>query len=92
MGRDLREALGMRFPNGKDPVAIVLEWGVRQLDVPVLIRHSAGHDKAVRCDLFPAYDEDGGLLCSLAPDRRRDRRLRAFPECLGCFLTLHQKA
>jgi hypothetical protein len=21
----------------------------------------------VRCDLFPAYDEDGGLLCSLAP-------------------------
>ena len=67
MGRDLREALGMTFPDGKDPVAVVLEWGVRQLDVPVLIRHSAGHDKPVRCDLFPAYDEDGGLLCSLAP-------------------------
>jgi hypothetical protein len=31
------------------------------------IRHSAGHDKPVRVDLFPAYDEDGGLLCSLAP-------------------------
>ena len=68
MGRDLREAFGMHgFPEGKDPVAIMLEWGVRQLDLHILIRHSVGHDKAVRCDLFPAYDEDGGLLCSLAP-------------------------
>ena len=68
MGRELREALGMHgFPDGKDPVAIVLEWGVRQLDVQLTIRHSAGHDKPVRCDLFPAYDDDGGLLCSLAP-------------------------
>jgi DNA-directed RNA polymerase subunit RPC12/RpoP len=68
MGRDLREALGMSgFPEGKDPIALVLEWGVRQLDVPLTIRHSAGHHKPVRCDLFPAYDEDGGLLCSLAP-------------------------
>jgi hypothetical protein len=68
MGRDLREALGMsNFPNGRDPVALVLEWGVRQLDVHMTIRHSAGHDKPVRVDLFPAYDQDGGLLCSLAP-------------------------
>jgi hypothetical protein len=67
MGRDLREALRMRFPDGKDAVSIVLEWGVRQLDVAATIRHSAGHDKPVRCDLFPAYDDDGGLLCSLAP-------------------------
>jgi PAS domain-containing protein len=66
MGRDLREALGMGFSRN-DPVAVVLEWGVRQLDVHVTIRHSAGHIKPVRCDLFPAYDEDGGLLCSLAP-------------------------
>ena len=67
MGRDLREALGMHGFPGRDPVALVLEWGVRQLDVHLLIRHSAGHDKPVRADLFPAYDEDGGLLCSLAP-------------------------
>jgi PAS domain-containing protein len=66
MGRDLREAIGMGF-TGNDPVAIVLEWGVRQLDVDITIHHSAGHVKPVRCDLFPAYDEDGGLLCSLAP-------------------------
>jgi hypothetical protein len=66
MGRDLREALGMGF-SGTDPVTIVLEWGVRQLDVHLTIRHSAGHIKPVRCDLFPAYDGDGGLLCSLAP-------------------------
>ena len=57
----------MTFLNGKDPVAIALEWGVRQLDVHITIRHSAGHVKPVRCDIFPAYDEDGGLLCSLAP-------------------------
>ena len=76
----------------------MLEWGVRQLDVPVLIRHSVGHEKAVRCDLFPAYDEDGGLLVLAgAENRRRAGPKRAegfsgaFPECLGCFLTLHQK-
>ena len=36
-------------------------------DQPLLLRHRSGREKAVRVDLFPAYDEDGGLLASLAP-------------------------
>ena len=66
--RQLREALQMHgFAAGRDPVAVALEWGVRQLDQRATIRTGAGHEKLVRLDLFPAYDEDGGLLCSLAP-------------------------
>jgi PAS domain-containing protein len=68
MGRELREALHMHdFSGGHDPVAVALEWGVRQLDQHATIRTGAGHDKLVRLDVFPAYDEDGGLLCSIAP-------------------------
>jgi PAS domain-containing protein len=72
MGRDLREALGLRREGdgaGSDPVGVVLEWGVRQLDVPMVMRHRAGIDKRVRADLFPAYDEDGGMLAALSPQR-----------------------
>ena len=32
------------------------------------LRHHSGREKRVRIDLFPAYDEDGGLMASLAPD------------------------
>ena len=66
MGKDLREALALHGPDGKDPVETVLEWGVRQLDQTLELRHRAG-SKLVRCDLFPAYDEDGGLLACLSP-------------------------
>ena len=44
-----------------------MEWGVRKLDQPLMLRHRSGREKPVRVDLFPAYDEDGGLLASLAP-------------------------
>ena len=68
MGKDVRQGLGLGgFPEGRDPVALVLEWGVRQLDQRLVVRHRAGHEKPVRCDLFPAYDDDGGLLVSVAP-------------------------
>jgi PAS domain-containing protein len=67
LGKELREALALRSPNGDDPVATVLEWGVRKLDQTLEMRHRAGIVKLVRADLFPAYDEDGGLLASLAP-------------------------
>jgi hypothetical protein len=45
----------------------VMEWGVRKLDQPLVLRHRSGRAKPVRVDLFPAYDDDGGLLASLAP-------------------------
>jgi len=34
----------------------------------VTLRHHSGREKRIRIDLFPAYDEDGGLLASLAPE------------------------
>ena len=69
MGKPVGEAFGIGgYPDGQDPVAIVLEWGVRKLDQHVTIRHRSGITKHVRADLFPAYDDDGGLMLSLAPD------------------------
>ncbi len=67
MGRDLVEALGLSFANGQNPVALALEWGVRRLDEPVHLTGSSGLPKPVRADIFPAYDEDGGLLVALTP-------------------------
>ena len=69
MGKPLAVAFGLSgFANGQDPILIVLEWGVRKLDQHVTMRHRSGIAKLVRLDLFPAYDEDGGLLASLAPE------------------------
>ncbi len=45
----------------------MLEWGVRKLDQTFELKGRAGIVKLVRADLFPAYDEDGGLLACLAP-------------------------
>jgi len=67
IGRDVREALGLVFDADADPVGTVLEWGVRQLEVPATLHHAAGIDKQVICDLFPAYDADGGLLVAVTP-------------------------
>ncbi len=67
IGRDVREAMGLKGAGDQDPVALALEWGVRRLAEPMTMRARAGHEKAVICDLFPAYDEDGGLLVALSP-------------------------
>src|SRR5215210_565711 len=56
IGKDIREALALRAPEGgDDPVQTVLEWGVRKLDQTLELRHRAGLVKLVRVDLFPAY-------------------------------------
>jgi len=31
------------------------------------MRARSGSEKKVVCDLFPAYDDDGGLLVALSP-------------------------
>ena len=68
MGSDLREALGMSGSRtARTPSRSCSSGASASSTVPIFIRHSVGHDKPVRLDLFPAYDEDGGLLCSLAP-------------------------
>jgi PAS domain-containing protein len=68
MGRPVVERLGLAgFEAGKDPVALALEWGVRRLGEKLQLRTKAGVVKPVIADLFPAYDDDGGLLVALSP-------------------------
>jgi endonuclease-3 len=64
--RDLVEALG--FSDDK-PVELAREWGVRRLGEQLAIRTRAGNEKRVVADVFPAYDDDGGLLVALTPTR-----------------------
>jgi PAS domain-containing protein len=82
IGRPVEEVLGLRWQEegdgGKeadtdgdgttDPIETTLEWGVRSLGKRVAV-HAEGDlpTKAV-ADLFPAYDEDGGLLLVLTPE------------------------
>jgi PAS domain-containing protein len=65
MGRDLVEAL--RISDTK-PLETVREWGVRQLGQELSLRTHAGLEKRVHADLFPAYDDDGGMLVALTPE------------------------
>ncbi len=63
----MREGLGLKAAGDQDPVALALEWGVRRLGESMTMRARSGHEKAIVCDLFPAYDDDGGLLVALSP-------------------------
>jgi len=64
MGRDVVGALAL---SDASPIDVVREWGVRKLGQELEIRTSAGIEKRVKVDLFPAYDDDGGLLLALTP-------------------------
>ena len=46
IGKDLREALTLRSPDGEDPVATVLEWGVRKLDQTLELQAPRRHRQA----------------------------------------------
>ena len=67
LGRDVREGLGLKSAGDQDPVALALEWGVRRLGESMTMRARSGSEKQIVCDLFPAYDDDGGLLVALSP-------------------------
>jgi PAS domain-containing protein len=69
IGRPVKDVLGLRFPNGDDHVATVLEWGVRQLGKRVEVNAEGDLPAQATADLFPAYDDDGGLLLILTPDK-----------------------
>ena len=45
----------------------VLEWGVRALGKPVEVNAEGDLPARATADLFPAYDDDGGLLLVLTP-------------------------
>ncbi len=61
--------LGLSFSNGDDPLGTVLEWGVRALEVPVSVAGERDVAAGAKADIFPAYDDDGGLLLVLTPDK-----------------------
>ncbi len=69
IGRPVAQALGLEFANGDDPVGTVLEWGVRALGKPVRVNGDRDMPATARADMFPAYDDEGGLLLVLTPDR-----------------------
>ena len=78
VGRGVFELTGFREPDliGRDVVAalqlsdtsgieLVREWGVRRLGQRLAVRTRAGLEKPLVVDLFPAYDDDGGLMLAL---------------------------
>ena len=70
IGRPVSDVLGLSFEGEQaDPVDTVLEWGVRALDRPVEVRAENDLPARATADLFPAYDDDGGLLLVLTPDK-----------------------
>jgi hypothetical protein len=69
IGQRVERVLGLRFSNGDDPVKTVLEWGVRKMDVPVQVSGERDNAAGAKADMFPAYDDDGGLLLVLTPDK-----------------------
>jgi PAS domain-containing protein len=68
IGRAVDEVLGLEFSNGDDHISTALEWGVRVLDKPVTVHADGDRPESARADIFPAYDEDGGLLLVLTPN------------------------
>ena len=67
IGRSVREVLGLDFDSGEDAVGTVLEWGVRALGKDVTVNAEGDLPARAVADLFPAYDDDGGLLLVLTP-------------------------
>ncbi|MFN8133023.1 MAG: hypothetical protein U0R70_15875 [Solirubrobacteraceae bacterium] len=67
IGRPVDDVLGLKFDDGSNHVQTVLEWGVRQLGKPVQVNAEGDLPARAVADLFPAYDDDGGLLVVLTP-------------------------
>jgi PAS domain-containing protein len=67
IGRNVTQVLGLEFDDGHDQIATALEWGVRVLDKPVSVNAEGDLPARATADLFPAYDDDGGLLVVLTP-------------------------
>jgi hypothetical protein len=62
IGRDLATAFTL---SNAAPLDVVREWGVRRLGEQLELRTRSGLTKPVTVDLFPAYDDDGGILVAL---------------------------
>jgi PAS domain-containing protein len=67
LGRDVGTAFGLAgFTDDRDPIALSLGYGVRRLNERFTLRTRSGIEKTVVADVFPALDEDGGLLVAFA--------------------------
>ncbi len=70
IGVDVVKGLGLAgFEEEKNPARLALEWGVRRLNEALELQTRSGRTKHVTADFFPAYDDDGGLLVALTPQR-----------------------
>jgi PAS domain-containing protein len=67
MGRSVQDVLGLEFESGQDHIGTALEWGVRVLDKRVVVHAEGDRPEPAKADIFPAYDDDGGLLLVLTP-------------------------
>jgi PAS domain-containing protein len=82
IGRPVQEVLGLRWREGNDsdeqpesssvavadPIETSLEWGVRSLGKRVSVNAEGDLPAEAVADVFPAYDDDGGLLIVLTPE------------------------
>jgi hypothetical protein len=70
VGRPVKEVLGLTFADEDgDPIDTSLEWGVRVLGRTVRVEAEGDYPAEATADVFPAYDDDGGLLLVLTPKR-----------------------
>jgi PAS domain-containing protein len=82
IGQPVKEVLGLKWVDSgdggaeadtdgdgeTDPIETSLEWGVRSLGKRVAVNSERESEAAATADVFPAYDEDGGLMIVLTPE------------------------
>lgn len=79
IGRSVKDVLGLEWVDddgdgegaevdpSTDPIDTTLEWGVRSLGKRVAVHAEGDLPAEAVADVFPAYEEDGGLLLVLTP-------------------------
>lgn len=68
LGHDVSRALSLQFDDGIDHIERSLEWGVRAGGVlGAFTPRGLGAPRPSVLDIFPAYDDDGGLMVALTP-------------------------
>ena len=82
IGRPIKDVLGLEWVDEgdggqtadtdkdgvTDPIETTLEWGVRSLGKRVAVNAEGDLPAEAVADVFPAYDDDGGLLLVLTPE------------------------